>query len=55
MVSAIMGRINHYDTNNGDIDVKISEYPFESTYESVIYPGTDRTKSINDDEMEQPL
>ena len=55
MVSDITGRLNHHVIDNGDVEVHPSEYPFESTSESV--PGADTTmiKSIDDDEMDQLL
>ena len=46
-----MSKLNHHDIYNSDVGVHFSEYPFESTSESV--PDTDTTliKSIYDDEM----
>ena len=51
----ITRRLNNNDVDNGDVEVYPSDYPFESTSESV--PNTDTTmiKSIYDDEMDQIL
>ena len=55
MVSAIMGRINHYAIDNGDVAVHPSDYPFKSTYKSFPYQDTTPIKPIDDDEMDHIL
>ena len=55
MVSSTVGRINHHEINNGDVEVHPSEYPFESTFESVPDTDTNPTRAIDDDEMHQLL
>ena len=51
VVSAIMGRMNHYAIDNGDVEGKPSEFPVELNYESVPDPSINPIKSIGDDEM----
>ena len=55
MVSAIMGRLDHRDIDNGDVEVHPSDFPVESNSESV--PDSDTTPiiSIDYDEMEHFL
>ena len=55
MVLSIMGILNYHTVDNGYVEVYPSEYPFESTSDSVPDPDTNQTKSIDDDEMDQPL
>ena len=45
VVSAIMGKLNHYAIDNGDIT---SDVPVESTNDSVPYPDTTPINSIDD-------
>ena len=47
VVSAIMGILNHYDIDNGDVNT--SDFPIEFNYESVPDPDTTPIKSIDDD------
>ena len=54
-MSAIMGKINHHDIDNGDVKIPISEFSVESNYESVPYPDTTIIKSIDDDEIDHLL
>ena len=49
VVSAIMGKLDHHTTDNGDIT---SYVPVESSYNSVPDPDTNRIKSIDDDEID---
>ena len=55
VVSAIMEILNNHATNNDDVEVHPSDFPFEYNYESV--PDTDNTpiKSIDDNEMDHLL
>ena len=55
VVSSFMGRINHNAIDNGDIEVLPSGFPVESNSESVTYTETTPTKSIDDDEIYDPL
>ena len=55
VVLAIMGRPNHHAIDNGDVEVFPSEYPFESTPDSVLDMDTTLIKSIDDDEMYQTM
>ena len=50
-----MGRLNNHAIENGDVEVRPSDFPAESNYESV--PDTDNTtiKSIDDDEIDHLL
>ena len=50
-----MGRINHHDIDNGDVEVHTSKFPVEFNSESVPDPDTTLIKSINDDEMDHIL
>ena len=50
-----MGRLNNDYVDNGGIEVYPSEYPFESTPDSVKYPDNTPIKSTNNDEMDQLL
>ena len=50
-----MGILNHHVVDNGDAEVYPSEYPFQSTPDSVPYMDTTPVKSIDDYEMEQLL
>ena len=43
-----MGRHNHHAVGNGDVKVQDSDYPFESTLESVTDQYITRIKSIDD-------
>ena len=52
VVSAIMGKLNHYAIDNGDIT---SDVPVESNYDSVTDPDTTTIKSIDNDEMDHLL
>ena len=52
MVSAIIGKLNYHDIDNGDIN---SDVPVASNYESVPYPDTTPIKSIDDYEMDHLL
>ena len=52
VVSAIMGRPNHYSIDNGDVEVSPPDFPFEYNYESVPVPGTTTIKSIDYYEMD---
>ena len=47
-----MGKLNHHAIDNGDIT---SDVPVDSSYDSVPYPDTTPTKSIDDDEMDHLL
>ena len=55
VVSAIMGRLNHHSIDNSDIDIHPSEFPIESSSESVTDPDTSPTKSIYCDEIDHLL
>ena len=44
VVVDIMRRLNHSTIDNGDVEVRTSEYLFESTNESVTIPDTTPTK-----------
>ena len=46
-----MGILNHHDINNGNVEVHPSEYPFESTSESVPDSNTTPIKSVDDDKI----
>ena len=48
MISAITVKLNHHTIDNGDIT---SDVPVESNYDSVPYPDTTPTKSINYDKI----
>ena len=47
-----MGILNHHEIDNGDVEVQISELPFESKSEVVSYPDNTPIKSIDDDKMD---
>ena len=51
VVSAIMGRLNHHDIDNGDVEVHPSYFSAESNYETVLDPDTTPIKSMDDYEM----
>ena len=55
VISAIMGKLNHHATDNGDVKIPTSDFPFESNYESVPDPETTPIKSIDDDKMDHLL
>ena len=55
MISAILGRLNHHAIDNGDVEVHLSEYPFEYMNESILDTETTPIKSIDDYEMYQLL
>ena len=55
VVFSIIGRINHHDIDNGDVNVHPPEYPLKSNTESVTDLDTTPIKSIDDDEMYQLL
>ena len=40
LVSYIMGRINNYTIDNGDVEVQHSEFPVEANYKYVPDPYT---------------
>ena len=40
MVLDIMGRLNHHDIYNGDVEVYPSDYPLEYAYDSITDPDT---------------
>ena len=48
MVLDIMGRLNHHDIYNGDVEVYPSDYPLEYAYDSITDPDTNPTNSIDD-------
>ena len=50
-----MVRINHYDIDNGDVEVNPSEFPIEFNYEYVPDPDTTTIKLIDDDETDHLL
>ena len=50
VVSDIMGRLNHHATDNGDVEVHISDFPAESKSEYISDPDTTPIKLIDDDE-----
>ena len=52
VVSDIMGKLNHHAIDNSDIT---SEFPVESSYDSVPDPDITPIKSIDDDEMDHLL
>ena len=51
MVFSIIGRINHHDIDNGDVNFHPHEYPLKSNTESVTNLDTTPLKSIDDGEM----
>ena len=55
VVSAIVGRLNHRDIDNVNVEVHPSDYPVESNYESVTDPYTTPIKSIYDNVMDHLL
>ena len=55
VVSAIMGRLNCHDIDNGDVKVHPSKFSVESNSESVLSPYNTPIKSIDGDEMEHLL
>ena len=55
VVSAIMGRLNHYAAGNGDVEVHPSEFPMKFNSESVPNTDTSPIISIHDDEMDHLL
>ena len=55
LVSDIMGRLNHCDIDNGNIEVHSSEFPVESNSNSVPDPDATPIKSIDDYEMDHLL
>ena len=50
-----MGRMNHHNIDNGDVEVHPWYFPVESNSESVPDPDTNPIKSIDDDEMDHLL
>ena len=40
VISDIIGRLNHHDTDNGDVKVPTLEFPVKSHSESFPYPDT---------------
>ena len=52
---AIMGRLNHFDIDNGDVEVHPSYFTAISNYEYVPYPDNIMIKSVDDDEMDHLL
>ena len=50
-----MGILNHHDVDNGDVEVYPSDYPFESTYESITDLDTTPIKSIDDKNGPTPI
>ena len=50
-----MGRLNNHAVNNGCVEVYPSDYPMESTFDSISYPYTTTIKSIYYDEIDQLL
>ena len=50
-----MGRLNHHDIDNGDVEFHPSDYPFEYTSESVPDPDTTSIKPIDNEKMDQLL
>ena len=51
----IMGRLNNYAINNGDVEVYSSNYQFEAISDSVPYMDTTKIKLIDDNEIYQLL
>ena len=47
-----MGKLNHHAIYNGDVKIPTSDFPVESSYESVPDSDTTPIKSIDDDEMD---
>ena len=50
-----MVRLNHCTIDNGDVEINSSEFPVEFKYESVPYPDTTPTKSVDDGEIDHLL
>ena len=50
-----MGKLNHHDIDNVDVEVHPSELTFESNSEYVTDTYTTMIKSIDDDEMDHLL
>ena len=48
-----MGRLNHHELDNGDVEVYPSYYSLEYPFDYVPEPDNTLNKYINDDEMEQ--
>ena len=55
MISAIMEKLNHHAIDNGDVKIPTSDFPVESSYDSVPDPDTTPIKSIDDDGMDHLL
>ena len=51
VISAIMGILNHYAIDNGDVKIPASEVPIELKYDSFTDPYTTPIKYIHDDEI----
>ena len=52
VISAIVGKLNHYVIDNGDVKIPTSDFPVDSNYESVPDPDNTPIKSIDDDEID---
>ena len=50
-----MGRLNHHDVDNGDVEVHPSDFTVESNSDSVPYLDTTTIKLIDYDEMDHLL